>query len=177
LNKTPKTEIIAIELAKGSTDGEAYGKAFSCTKASANSQAGQYIAEHNLRQRAIDIIEQTAGLTLKDALQGVKEGLQATYEDKQGKVHKDYVARHEYIKTLLRLHNELGDGQTKTQTLNQTNINIVNAIPIDTLRQLINEVKHMRLHKNDIMDGEVVRESPNVASESASDTKGEGVYG
>lgn len=156
MNKTPKTEIIAIELAKGSTDGEAYGKAFSCTKASANSQAGQYIREHKIRQRAIDIVEQMAGLTLPDALAVVKDGLTAEYIDKYG-THKDHIARLEHAKVLLRLHNELGEGHTNTQTAIQYNqYNIVQDIGIDKLRELIQEVKHMRQHRDDVMDGEIV---------------------
>jgi hypothetical protein len=156
LNKTPKTEIIAIELAKGATDGDAYGKAFSCTKASANSQAGQYIAEHKLRQRAIDIVQQTAGLKLEDALNVVKDGLKSTYTDRYG-VHSDSIARLEHAKVLLRLHNELKDTDTKTLNLTQMNTyNIVNDIGIDKLRELIAEVKHMRQHRDDISDGEIV---------------------
>ena len=40
-------------------------------------------------------------------------------------------------------------------TNTQNNINIVNEIPIERLRELIAEVKYMKAHMNDITDGEV----------------------
>jgi hypothetical protein len=86
----------------------------------------------------------------------VKDGLLAEYTDKYGK-HKDHIARLEHAKVLLRLHDELRDSNTKPQSLTQINqYNIVNDIGIDTLKQLIAEVKNMNEHATDIQDGEIV---------------------
>jgi hypothetical protein len=63
-NKTPKEELVAQELAKGLTEAEAYGRVYSCTKASALSNAPTYLANNpHIRQRAIDIKQTEAGLT------------------------------------------------------------------------------------------------------------------
>jgi hypothetical protein len=128
-----------------------------CDINSAKGNAHNYLEKHpQIRQRAIDIIQQQAGLTLQDALDVVKQGMKADYTGKYG-TQADYVARLEASKVLLRLYGELTEGQTKSQTLIQSNTyNIINDIGIDKLRELIAEVKHMNEHATDISDGEIV---------------------
>jgi len=154
---------------KGEPDYKAYQAGMQCSEEMAKKHASEYMAKHpEIKHKCLALIEKREDLTRDKALDVISRGLNASNPGRYGTVI-EHTAQLESAKLLLRLYNELEPTDTKTQTLNQTNINIVNSIPVDTLRSLIAEVKHMRLHKNDIMDGEVVRESPNIASESPSE--------
>lgn len=145
---------MARELAKHKPDYKAYQDVFACSKESAEANASKWLQEHpQVRQRAIEIVEKEAGLTLKDALQGVKEGLQATYTNKYGK-QIDYSTRHEYIKTLLRLHNELKD----TNDINIDNRQIyleIDKAYIEDTNKLLDRFNKM-MSEPDTIDGEIV---------------------
>lgn len=143
---------------KGQPDYKAYQIGMNCSEDNAKKHASEYMMRHpEVKQKAIDIIAKREDLSIDKALDVVSHNMRASSVGKYGE-QADHVARLEAAKVLLRLHGELKEGQTQTQTVNQ--INIVNEIPIDKLRQLIDEVKHMRSHMDDITDGEVVGETP-----------------
>lgn len=168
-----KEEIIASELAKGASNKQAYMKAYpKVTITSADAGASRYMKEHpQVVLRAIDLVRTTTKMTLPEVLDVVAKGTEAYYENKEGKQLPDFTNRLEASKLLLRLHGELQDRDTKTHNLTQLNVNIVNDIGIDKLRQLIQEVKDMESKEDDVMSGEVI----DIQKEGSPGTNGDGV--
>lgn len=152
-----KEEIIAHELAKGKTQAEAYLAAFpNISKESAEASSSRYLKTNpGVRARAIEIIQEVAGLSIKDCLDGIKAGMNATYTNKYGE-QVDYIARHEYIKTALRLHGELKDNNSINIDNRQVNIEF-NGAELERMERMLDRMDKMRA-RDDVIDGEIVAE-------------------
>lgn len=153
-----KDELIAQGLAQGKTQEQAYKMAFPLvTDDSARSGASRYIDKKPaIRQRAIDIVEQASGLTLMDALRGVKEGLSSTYTNKFG-VQSDNATRLEATKLLLRIHGELKEHDTHTLIDNRSIHIELSPEYIDRVADVIQRFKDMKARPS-VIDGEIVED-------------------
>ena len=154
-----KDEIIAQALAQGLSNKDAYKKGYPLvTDTSAEACSTRYLDKHpEVRQRAIDIVQEASGLTLMDALNGVKEGLASTVTNKFG-TFNDNTTRLEATKLLLRIHNELSD--RPTIAIDNRSINIcLTPEYIDRVYQVLDRFKEMR-SKPSVIDGEIVRSKP-----------------
>jgi hypothetical protein len=155
-----KDEIIAQALAQGKTQEQAYKTAFPLvTDESARSGASRYLDKNPIiRQRAIDIVQNTAGMTLKEVIEIVQAGTKAEYENKFGR-QTDWTNRLESAKVLLRLHGELSDKTTSDIHIDNRSVHIeLSPEYLHMLNNTLDRFDKMRASL-DVIDGEIVREA------------------
>jgi hypothetical protein len=150
-------ERIAIELAKGKSDIKAYQAIKGCSYDVAHSNASAYMqANPQVRQKAIDLVEKIAGLTLKDALAGVKDGLGSTYVNRYGE-QPDNATRLEATKLLLKLHGELQEKNTSDIHIDNRSVHIeLSPEYLHMLNSVMDRFDRMKTEP-DVIDGEIVR--------------------
>jgi hypothetical protein len=149
-------EKIAIELAKNKPDYKAYQAVMGCNIESAQANAGKWMEAHpQVKKRAIEIVQNTLGMTLKEVIDVVKDGMSATYVNRYGQ-QIDWTNRHEAAKTLLRLHGELKDKDQADIHIDNRSVNIsLTPEYMDMVKQVLNRFDKMK-EEADVIDGEIV---------------------
>lgn len=115
-----KRKFIKYYLSSGNAI-KSYKRAFGVTESSALAYANKY-----LNSLDFSFLLEQAGLTDKDLITSLKEGLKATKPyGKDNLVYPDYSTRHDYLNTSLKLKKRLQDNRTGSDNTILTGLSIV----------------------------------------------------